>query len=124
MPETGRLGPKADDALNGARPENGIAPGDLPSPATGLLPEHEVRFGVVVVRTVGAVDDEVAAQELHELGSAHNAPRAPGLSDPADLGRGVLEVDLAHPQADDLRRPHAGQAEPQHELVTHPDGPV
>jgi hypothetical protein len=36
-------------------------------------------------------------------------------------GRGIVRVDVPHPQGDDLRCPHPRQAKAQNELVPHPD---
>ena len=120
--QAGGLGSHTHDALQRDRVADRVAPGDVPASTARLLSAHHEGVGVVTPRAVGSVRLEVAAEHRDELRTAHRAPGPPHLADAADLGRGVVEVDLAETEADHLRS-GAGQPEPQDELVPQAELP-
>src|SRR5579884_3052815 len=96
VPKTGNLRPEPDDALDRASTEPWIAPGDLPGTAARCLATHQVG-PVAVAGIAGLVGGQMESEQIHQLGSAHDPPGAPGLADPARrrTGRGSSGCRIA-----------------------------
>ena len=107
----GAVGGKADEALDGAGLGDGIAPGELPGAAARLFPADDGIGWTQRPPDAIGVGVEVGGEEVEQCRAADDATGTTGLADPGNVGRRVVEAEVADPESNDLLRSHAGQAE-------------
>jgi len=84
---------------------------------SGLLSADE-RVGVAEGSGEGGgAAGEVVVQGGEELGAGDDGAGAAGFADPVDVGRGVVEAEVADGEGDDLGGSDSGEAESEDEFV-------